>query len=259
VAEPGYRGWRLVRATKTAIPASVRRFNARARARRVRSARPWFVAASMLALAGVVSFLFYGTSLFGVGHVTVEFRGGDAAFVSAREVRAAVAVPTGTPLAGVDLGAAAKRVEQLIGVAGARVRRDWPSTLVVEVTPRRAVAAVPFGDDAMLVDRSGVVFHTASRAPAGLVTLRVASPGPRDAATRAALSVLASFPAELLALVLAIEAPAPARVTLRLAGDRTVIWGDNAENGTKARVVLSLLARPGKVIDVSAPPLVTVR
>jgi cell division protein FtsQ len=259
VAEPGYRGWRLVRATKTAIPASVRRFNARARARRVRSARPWFIAAAVLALAGVVSFLFYGTSLFGVGHVAVTFAAGGPGFVTAGEVRAAAAVPVGTPLAALDLGAVATRVEKLIGVARARVSRDWPATVAIEVTPRRAVAAVPFGEDAMLLDATGVVFHTVPRMPPNLVTLRLATPGPGDAATRAALAVLASFPPDLLRYVLVIEVPAPAQVKLRLAGDRTVIWGDNAENGTKARVVLSLLARPGKVIDVSAPPLVTVR
>jgi cell division protein FtsQ len=249
----------LVRATSTAIPASVRRFNARARARRIRSARPWFLAAALVALGGVVSFLFYGTSLLGVARIAVTFTGGDPGYVSAADVRAAAGVPAGSPLASVDLRAAAVRVEGLVAVAGASVSRHWPRTLAIEVSPRRAVAAVPFGDAALLIDRSGVVFQHVARVPAGLVELRLRTPGPHDQTTRAALSVLASLPADLRDRVDAVEATAPTRISLRLSDGHTVIWGDDAENSTKARVVLSLLAEPGKVIDVSAPPLVTVR
>jgi hypothetical protein len=46
---------------------------------------------------------------------------------------------------------------------------------------------------------------------------------------------------------------------LELKGDRQVIWGDATENGAKARVATTLLGRDdGKVIDVSAPSMVTV-
>ena len=55
------RRWRLVRATSTAIPASVRRFNARARARRLRSARPWLLAGAVVALLGVLAWIVFGT------------------------------------------------------------------------------------------------------------------------------------------------------------------------------------------------------
>jgi cell division protein FtsQ len=255
VSRTGPRRWRLVRASSTAIPTSVRRFDARARERRLRTARPWLVASVAVALAGVATFVFYGTSLFGVDQIRVT----GAEFVAVADVRAAAAVATGTPLAAVDTGAVAARVRTVAGVADAEVSRDWPSTLVIHVTPRTAVAAVPDHGAYLVLDRSGVVFRLLASPPSGVVLLRVASPGPHDAATRAALTVLAALPAELRALTGEVHADAPAEIQLILTDGHVIIWGDDLENGTKARVALSLLADPGKVIDVSAPDVVTVR
>src|SRR5947207_8186893 len=98
----GPRSWRLVRARSDAIPASVRRFNERARQRRWRAARPWLVGAAGLALAGLAGWVVYGTPLLGVREVTVR----GASLISADEVRAAARIPAGTPLASLDLGAA---------------------------------------------------------------------------------------------------------------------------------------------------------
>jgi cell division protein FtsQ len=252
----GTRRWRLVRATSTSIPASVRRFNARARTRRIRSARPWFIAAAVLALAGILSFVGYGTSLLGVSTITVH---GDG-FVSAADIRGASGVTIGTPLASVDTGSVAKRVRgRLVGVRDATVHRDWPSTLVIDVTLRTAVAAVPRDVGFTLLDGSGVAFRTVVTVPGDVMVIDLAAPGPADPSTQAALSVLASLPGNLRDQVRKISAPAPAEIQLSIDGDRTIIWGDNADNRTKARVALSLLRNPGKVIDVSAPNVVTVR
>ncbi len=255
MSDPGARRWRLVRATSTSIPASVRRFNARARGRRIRSARPWFAAAAVVALLGITGWVVYGTSLLGVSTIRVD---GDG-FVSASDIRAASDVPLGTPLATVDTGAVGLRVRRLPGVAGVEVTRDWPSTLVVRVTLRTAAAVVPRDGAFLVVDASGVVFRTLPAAPADLMVVELAAPGPRDPTTQAALAVLASLPAQLRDQVRRISAPAPAEIELALVGDRTIIWGDSTDNGTKARVALSLLNNPGKVVDVSAPNVVTVR
>jgi cell division protein FtsQ len=246
------RRWRLVRASS--IPSSVRRFNERRRARRLRSARPWVIAGGVVALAGIVSWLVYGTSVLGVDQVRVVGSG----FVGDAAVRSAAHVSPGTPLASADLGAIAKRVETIAGVRRAVVHRDWPSTLVIEVTPRVAVAAVPLGKLYQVVDASGVVFQRTADRP-DLPIVVVSTPGPTDGSTVAALAVLHSLPSELRDQLVRITATSPANVTLNLAGGRTVIWGDNSDNSAKGRVATSLLARPGTVIDVSAPTVVTVR
>ena len=51
----------------------------------------------------------------------------------------------------------------------------------------------------------------------------------------------------------------PVEIQLMLNGGREIVWGDATDNATKARVAVSLLGRSGRVIDVSAPNVVTVR
>jgi cell division protein FtsQ len=254
VSERGGRRWRLVRATSVAIPSSVRRFNERRRAHRVRTARPWLIAAAVVALAGIGSWIVYGTSVFGVSYVRVIGSGQ----VGDDDVLRAAGILDGTPLASIDLGGIDSRVEKIVGVAHATATRDWPSTIVITVTPRIAVAAVPQSNAFVLVDKGGVVFRTAPSAQ-GLPVVVLATPGPTDPSTRSALSVLHSLPAGIRDQLIRITASSPASVTLELSGGRTVIWGDDSDNAAKGRVATSLLARPGTVIDVSAPTVVTVK
>jgi cell division protein FtsQ len=251
---PVARRWRLVRAPNVAIPASVRRFNQRARAHRLRSARPWIIAVLVLVIAGIGAWVIFGTSALGVERIQVKGSG----FVGDQAVRAAAQVDMGTPLASIDLDAIARKVERLPGVRVAHVHRDWPSTLIIDVTRRTAVAAVPIGKTYVLLDASGVAFRRVSATPTiTLITLR--SPGRDDPATQAALSVLRSLPADIRDELVSMTAATPADVTLILQGHRRVIWGDASDNAAKGRVATSLLRRPGTVIDVSAPNVVTVR
>src|SRR5947207_9183582 len=158
----GPRRWRLVRARTDAVPASVRRFNQRAQQRRRQAARPWLVGAALLGFAGLLGFLVYGTPLLGVRHVVVR----GTSVVSVDEVRAAAAIPEGTPLASVDLGAVQRRVAALTPVRLASVTRDWPFTVIIEVTERIGVAALPQSDHTFeVIDASGVVFRSVPTDP----------------------------------------------------------------------------------------------
>jgi cell division protein FtsQ len=228
---------------------------ARARQRKLRAALPWAVVAGVLALAGVLTWVVYGTAVLGVRTVRVV----GAEVLTPLEVRAAAAVADRQPLAGVDLGDVTSRVEALPPVDRAVVSRRWPRTIVIEVVERTPVAAVPAGQAFRLVDDEGVPFRDVREAPAGLPVARVAAPGPSDADTRAALTVLASLTDELREQLTEISVEGPARIKLTLAKGRAVVWGDDTQNETKAKVATSLLARKGDVIDVSAPDVVTIR
>lgn len=249
------RRWQLVRAGSDAVPASTRRFMARARQRRMRAALPWAIAAGVLGLAGLVAWALLGTGLFGVREVRVE----GAELVSAVQVRDAAAVPDGAPLAGADLAAIARRVGGLPAVERAVVTRDWPDALVVRVTERTGVAAVPRGEQFVVIDGTGVVFRTLPRQPDGLPVVRLAEPGPDDGATRAALEVLAVLTPELRAGLVDVTVEGLARIKLRLRDDRVVVWGDATRGADKARVATALLDREADTIDVSAPDVVTLR
>jgi cell division protein FtsQ len=257
------RRWRLVRAPGEAIPASVRRFNQRARARRVAAARPWALVALALIAAGGLAWLILVSSVFGVASIKVSGSG----FVGSAAIRQAAGVRLGTPLATLDTGAIATRIRKLAPVANVQVSRDIPRTLLIRVTLRQPVAAVAIGNNHQYVqvDATGVGFRTVST-PDHLPVIRPGDGTPVDltqdgvrAALTAAAEILVALPAELTDQLLRVDAPSSTGVVLVLTDDRKIIWGDSSDNDQKARVAESLLAQPGKVIDVSAPTVVTVR
>lgn len=286
---PGQRHWRLVRASKDAVPASVRRVFMAARrrgwrwlagelrrrvARRLRHrGRLGALIAAATAVPLLAGWLLWGTSLAGVRQVRVT----GTAILTAEQVRDAAAVVEQTPLLRVDTGAVAARVGSLPPVAAVQVRRDWPDTVVVEVRERTAVAAVPVVGAAggagpagggacepqqkcfLLLDATGVGFLTLPQEPADLPMVVLAEPGPDQPDTRAALSVLAALTPQLRAELTALTVTGPASIQLTLASDRTVLWGQPVDNQDKARVATALLEREGEVIDVSALEVVSVR
>ncbi|MEU6021480.1 FtsQ-type POTRA domain-containing protein [Micromonospora sp. NPDC047134] len=249
------RQWQLVRAGRDAVPASTRRFMARARRRRMRAALPWAVAGGVLAVAGLVAWVLLGTGLFGVREVRVE----GAELVTDVQVRNAAGVLDGAPLARVDLTELADRIGALPPVERVSVHRDWPDALVVRLTERTPVAVVPSGEQFVVVDAAGVAFRTLPQRPAGLPLIRLTDPGPENPATHAALEVLGALTPQLRADLVEITVEGLARISVRLRDDLTVFWGDSTRGTDKARVATALLDQDATRIDVSAPEVVTFR
>jgi cell division protein FtsQ len=227
----------------------------RSRQRRWRAALPWVLAVGLAALVGVTAWIVVGTSVLGVRQVRVA----GVEILTAAQVRDAAAVPAGHPMAALDTSAISDRVSALPPVERVRVFRKWPGTVVIEVVERTGVAAVPQDGRFAVVDASGVVFRSLTQRPADLPLVRVAAPGRDDPATRGALSVVAALTPQLRERLVEVTVAGPAQITLRLAGNRTVIWGDPSQNDVKARVATALLDRDAATIDVSAPEVVTVR
>jgi cell division protein FtsQ len=151
------------------------------------------------------------------------------------------------------------RVRTLPSVADVVVWRAWPTTLVIDVSERVAVASVAVNGSYLILDAAGVVFTTATDRPRGLVLLRVTRVGPADPATLAALRVLAALTPALRSQLRELVADSSTRIRLELTGGRKVLWGDAEESELKARVATSLLSNSVRTIDVSAPEVVTVR
>jgi cell division protein FtsQ len=249
------RRWRLVRAGRDAVPESVRRFNARARRNRLRVARPWLISAGVVLVLAITAAVLYWTPAVSVRELRVR----GTAVVTEREVRDAAAVRPGTPLLQVDVAGLRSRVAQIAPIRSVDITRRPPSTLEIRVTERTAVAVVENPGGRWLLDGTGVAYLPAPVDNPGLVLVKLATPNPTDATTRAALAVLAALTRELREPLAALVAEAPARIRLELTDGRTVVWGDSSENDAKARVAAVMLGKPGRVIDVSAPEFVTVR
>jgi cell division protein FtsQ len=96
-------------------------------------------------------------------------------------------------------------------------------------------------------------------APAELPVVVVATPGPDDPATRAALTVLAALTPQLAGGLDTLTVSGPTGIRLALDSGRTVVWGDHTASAEKAQVATALLSRDGQVIDVSVPTVVSVR
>jgi cell division protein FtsQ len=255
------RRWRLVRARRDAIPASVRRLQVRSlwRGRAPVPSRRWGVkpfvyGGLVLALLAGLGWVVFGTSVLAVRRV--EVTGADLA--GSDQVRAVAAVTLGVPLARVDTDGVRARVRTLPTVADVDVHRSWPSTLVIDVTERTPVAVVAVHGDYAVLDATGFVFTTLHERPAGVPEVSVAAPGPQDPPTLAALRVLAALTPQLRGKLVRLDAPSPSAITLNLGGGRVVVWGDPVQSELKAQLATALLSRSGNRIDVSAPDAVTV-
>jgi cell division protein FtsQ len=222
-------------------------------------------AATLLVLA-LAGWALWASPLLAVRAVRVD----GAATLTAEQVRTAAGVAEGTPLLRVDVEAAEARVARLPQVASVQVARGWPGSVVVTVVERRPVAVVEDAGTRSLVDSAGVLFDTVTgEAPAGVVPLDVADPGPDDAATRAGLDALGALPAEVRQRVAAASAPSADDVTLTLTDGTTVVWGgtgDAADDDRRAAALVALLGQvaagalePAATIDVSAPDAVVLR
>jgi cell division protein FtsQ len=234
----------------------------RARSAAGRRRRPVQVATALLAL-GLLAWVLWGSPLLAVHTVRVD----GVTTLSVDQVRETAGIAQGTPLLRVDVTAARQRVAQLPQVDSVEVSRGWPTTVVITVVERTPVAVVGLPGNRSLVDAHGVLFDTVTGdAPAGVVPLDVADPGPDDASTRAALGALVSLPRDVRKQVTAASATSAEDVSLTLRGGTVVRWGSADDTPAKAAALAAVLAQieadaldPADTIDVSTPDAVVLR
>ena len=234
---------------------SRRRFARRQWARRWLTWKP--VLALLLVLALVIGGIWtvFFSSVLAVQGVEVD----GATTLRAAQVRDAAAVPTGEPLAQVDLEAVRRRVEALAEVKSADVTRKWPDHVLVTVRERVPVAVVTIGDQIRGMDASGVVFRDYRRAPADLPRVTVTE-DTRSEALEEAAGVIGALPADIARIVDHVEVETVDQISLVLRDGRVVRWGSADESALKAEVISALLqAKQAQEYDVSVPGQPTTR
>jgi cell division protein FtsQ len=217
---------------------------------------------AVLAL-GAVAWVLWGSPLLAVRTVQVD----GVTTLPAEQVRETAGIAEGAPLLRVDVAAVRQRVAQLPQVRSVEVTRGWPSTVVVTVVERTPVAVVGPPGRRSLVDARGVLFDTITGdAPDGVVPLDVASPGPDDPPTRAALGALTALPADVRKKVAGAAATSAEDVSLTLADGTAVRWGTPEQTPAKAAALAGVLEQiaggalePAGTIDVSTPDAVVLR
>ncbi len=217
-------------------------------------ARRWlawrYVVAALLAIALVVGsvWLVFFSSVLAVQGVEVD----GAQTLSEQEIRNIAAVPSGEPLARVDLDAVRARLEAMAVVRAAEVTRHWPDEVLIQVEERVPIAVVEIGGQIRGLDADGVVFRDYPSAPADLPRVRT-STGTGSDALREAAQVVAALPAALSRRVNYVEVATVDQISLVLRDDRKVVWGSAEESAEKAEVLAQLLKQPARTYDVSVP------
>lgn len=222
----------------------------------------------MIGLVGAAVWVVLGSRLLVVRDVRIS----GLHRLDRTEVLHTAAVSLGTPLARLDGDAVRARVATIAQVKSAKVTRDWPSTLRIEVTERTPRAAVARDGRYALVDADGVTVATA-RTPSGLPMLKVDGDPNGDPAVRSAVTAVTALPDRLAGRLRQVSAADPEHVRMRLrttwkrehrrphrvTRTVTVVWGDAHRGVEKARVLSALLRHRAKVYDVSAPDVATTR
>ncbi len=186
----------------------VRRASARRRRRMLGS-----VVIAALVAAGAVGIT--RSPLFAITGVRVE--GVPAARVD--EVKTVARIAKGQNLMSANFDQALLRTRALPWVRDATIRRVPPSTVVLQVDPRKPVAVLAGEQGTWLVDRSGVVIAAGTdRNLPRIDLLSATQPTPgeaiNDAAADNALALYAALPNDMRAALLAVEATGPRTVRM---------------------------------------------
>lgn len=236
----------------------------RPRLPRLPGARALIAVVAVLALlVGGGAWALYGSPWLRVEQVTTS---GTMA-LTPREVRAAADVPLGEPLISVDSGAIEDRLlSKLPRIDSVGVVRSWPHGIGLKVTERTPVLLMKKGGKFVEVDAKGVRFATVEKAPRDTPLLEMATePSGGTAASlrrfgadrlrREAVRVIAALPGAVAADTLAVKVRSYDSISLRLRGDRTVLWGSGEKGRAKAGALTALMKAVPKArhFDVSVP------
>ena len=225
-----------------------KRFVRRQWARRWLAWRLVVAAVVVLVLAAGSAWLVFASSVLAVSGVREE----GTEVLEPRAVRRAAAVPTGSPLATVDLDAITRRVKGLAAVRSVDVSRSWPSSIRIDVTEREAVAVVARGTTLRGLDATGVMFRRYHARPRALPLIRMSGNARADALAEAA-RIAGSLPSAISGRVDYVEVRTVDTISLRLRNGRVVRWGSAADSDAKGRVLAVLLDQKASLYDVSVP------
>lgn len=248
---------------------SAARFAERARARRTVARRQVLGVGGGLVGLAAAGWLLFVSPVLALDPLDVTVTGAGTV-VAVDQVAAVVALRAGTPLPRLDTVGLRDAVLEVPGVREARVTRDWPHGIVVELVAREPVAAVPEAASPdptapaagfALLDMDGVQVGRVDAAPDGLPVVEVPVGDKRTLA--AVLSVLQALPAELLGEVGQVSAQTQDTVTMQLRDGARVEWGSAQQAPLKIAVLQALRKAPSSagahVYDVSAPTLPVTR
>lgn len=177
-------------------------------------------------------------------------------------LRAVAGIETGTPLLGLDLEQAERRLLALPDVAGVVSTRSWDGVVTIEVTERVPAARVQMPDGgAIIVSTDGMVIEVTDtpdmRLPqisGAMFSVPVGALAPMELAD--AIAVASALPSDIGRVTDRVQLSVDS-LGLRLAGGGSVALGDARDLEAKFDAVRAFLAQVDlsclEEIDVQAP------
>lgn len=225
---------------------------ARLRRRRRRTNRIYLGLGAALAAVLVGYVALYFLPLLSVRSVQVHGSGS----IPVEEITARARVAPGTPLLQVDTHTVARRVAGIPRVDEVTVRRDYPSSLRIDVVERTALVVVDVDGAPHLVDAQGVDFGQ-GEAPPGTPVLTVGEAARSDlpGVVRDLATVFEEVRGTVGLEIASVEVQTPASIVLTVADGRRIEWGAAGRDHEKAVALQMVLDQPGQVWNVSNPAL----
>ncbi|MCW2831154.1 MAG: hypothetical protein JWP31_1846 [Aeromicrobium sp.] len=229
-------------------------FLARARTVRRTKARRIAIAVVGLVATAAVVWVVWFSSVLSVSTVEVD----GVTTLKSAQVQKAAAVPSGRPLARLDIARIEARVAKMARIESVDVTRSWPRTVHIEVVERTPVMWMTVDGQIRGVDRSGIAFRSFSKKPRKLLEASVTAIDQDErfdavASLASVVELLESKGATLRRQVQSVSAASTDSIELNLTDGRAVVWGSTADGARKLRVLKALLGIKAKRYDVSAP------
>jgi len=235
----------------------VARLAERDRQRRFRRWRRIGIAAASTVVAAGAVYLVGFSPAFAVHAEQIQITG-QTEVVAVEQVSDLVRKTVGRSIVLADTGSLREEIRQVEGVKDAKVHRDWPGGLQVEILPRKPVAVLAIAGDPVLVDGEGVQLN-ADVDIEGLP--RISAEKDDAAAIKSVLDILTALPADVRSQVVSFEALSRDDIRSKLASDQTIRWGDASDVTLKLAVARALqeVAPEAILFDVSSPDLPVTR
>ena len=201
----------------------------------------------------IAAIAFIATVLLGAAAVTltrspyfaahrIEVRG--TSHVTRSEVLRIAGITRGTNVFTLDAGSAETRLERDPWIAQATITKDLPSTLVIDIDERVAVAVVDTGGALRLVADDGALLVAAlPRTAAGLPTVASAEPGvePESDAIEGAARAIAAMAPSLRGRIHGVSILSDGQLRVDLSSGAEVAYGEAVELSEKAMALRALL------------------
>lgn len=234
----------------------VARLDERTRAQRRRHWIRYSIIGAALLVILTILWLVFLSPVFRLSAQKVEITG-EGTVIEPGAVQKVVAGEVDTPLTVMDTVGLRNSILDVPGVRDVVLTRQWPDGLLVELTAREPVAAVPDGDSFTLRDDLGDVVGRAEKVPKELPVIEIPDGADTGRSLEAAIFMLNAIPADLHQEIKSVGAKTPDAVTMKLRDGATVLWGNQKDADLKVRVFEVLRSaeetRGAKVFDVSAP------